>query len=270
MSLYVYNSSAWKQVQILYVKNNGVWQRVYSLWVKNNNTWQKIFPLPGTITFTANATWTVPQYNKMTIQVYAGGAGGGGGGANDGFSYGSWGGQGGFGGQTIFAFGSTAPINAYGGIGGGGGGDLGQGGQLGTPGGGSYLTYTYGVAHAGGSTAGAPQGSVGGQSLFANQPAPNPISLNIPNGQIVANGGGNGGAAGNGSGNGGTIGGVGGNGGYVTLTYNIGDTNAPVPFSSVSIVVGGAGGGGGGAYDSGAQGAPGSSGSQGQVVVNWS
>ena len=269
MTLYINDGGTWKNVYYFYIKDGGTWKRIYALWVKDNNTWKKVYPSAGSITITSDTNWTVPLYEKITISCYGGGAGGGGGGANEGFSFGSWGGQGGFGGQTTFA--GPIPIYAYGGIGGSGGTDGVAGDNSpkpGTPGGGTWAPNTWGLCHPGASSAGANQGTVGGQSLYPITPAPSPISQTFSNGTIIADGGGAGGAAGAGGGSG-VVGGKGGNGGSVTVSFTIGDANAPAPYSVIPVTIGLGGGGGGGAYDSGAQGANGSSGTQGQVIISW-
>lgn len=270
MPLWVKDNSSWKPVLTLSIKDSSTWKRVYALWVKDAGTWKKVFPVAGTITLTADTTWTVPQYETLTVECYGGGAGGAGGGANEGFSFGSWGGQGGFGGQTIF--GSSTPIIGFGGIGGRGGTDGVAGDNYpypGTVGGGTYGSNTWGLCHAGGASAGAPPGVVGGMSLFAIVPDPVPLSFSFTDGQIIANGGGAGGAGGAGGGTG-VIGGAGGAGGYTKVTFHVRDSSAPQPNSTVSVTVGQGGGGGGGAFDSGAQGQNGSVGTNGKVVLTWS
>lgn len=269
MTLWVKDAGSWKQPIVVWVKDSGTWKRIYALWVKDGGSWKKVFPIAGSVTLTSDTSWTVPNYETITVKCYGGGGGGGGGGANEGFSYGSWGGQGGFGGQT--SFGSSTPLIGYGGIGGQGGGDLGQGPTNGDPGGGQYSPTTWGLCRPGASTPGAPAGIVGGHPLYwPLLPGPTPSTISIPGGIITADGGAAGGAAGAGSGNGGTVGGNGGNGGYVEKTWNVRDAGAPAPQSSISVVVGKGGGRGDRAYDSGAQGQYGQPGGDGSVVISWS
>lgn len=195
---------------------------------------------PGSQTFSTAGTYsfTVPEHNSITVQVWGGGGGGGGkdGAAN--IAGGSNGGTSSWASAVIAGGGARATVSA--------------GGAGGTASGGT--TNTSGAA---GTTAGkggnGANGGLGGAALPSSDPGPgNPGS---------APGGGGGGAALYTMKTGVFIPASGGGGGsYSTRTYTSGTYT---PGSSVTIVVGAAGAGGNGTAQDGGRGGA------GRVIVTW-
>jgi hypothetical protein len=142
---------------------------------------------PGTQTFSASGTFTVPaRYRTLTLVINGGGGGSGGGCGNDGFVYGYCGGCGGSGASSTFN-----GVTASGGAGGCGNGASSTGGA----GGGSGGTVTAGGGGAGGvgcDGSGGAGGAVTKTWLFSDSDAPS-WGTNI---SITIGGGGGGGGAG--------------------------------------------------------------------------
>lgn len=212
---------------------------------------------PGSQTFNANGTFTVPSFNTLTVHVYGGAGAGGGGGINSNFV----GGDG-----SLSKFASSTAVIANGGKGGQGrdaGGDGGAGGT--TSGGGSGSsngdrgddgTATgdpspgYAEGGVGGDCPG-PDGGAGGYHPTGQATSGNYTGID----GTAPGGGGEGGCA---TGPGG--GGGGGSGGYATKTFTLADLTIG---ASISITVG-AGGAGGAGWRTGGDGA------KGRVVISWS
>lgn len=188
---------------------------------------------PGSQTFNSSGTFTVPNYNSLTVQVWGGG--GGGGGDNDNSS------NGGVGGNSsclgLVARGGKGGIDN----GGGGAGGTATGGTSNSTGGSGGA----GTSSVGGKGGNAPGGGAGGAAQSTSRRAGN--AGTIP-------GGGGGGAKGALSGSGG-----GGGGAYSARTYAAGTFT---PGSSVSIAIGAAGTAGTGLYRGGA-------GARGRCTITW-
>ena len=208
------------------------------------------FP-PGSQTFTANGTYTVPSgYSQLIIEVW--GAGGGGGGAtNTGTSVGGAGGA-----SSVTGTGLTT-MTANGGSGATGGGSSGGGGAGGTASGGNSVNSTGGAGTAGSTLT--CSGGTGGTG--ANGGAGGA-------GQLVLNGAGGAGTPPGGGGGGASryypttchqsFGGGGGGGGYaktIISSLTVGTV--------LTITVGTGGASGGGVYVGGA-------GALGQVTITYS
>jgi|GEM_PF-5501689 len=236
---------------------------------------------PGSQTFTASGTFTVPAHNTLTAQCW----GGGGGGANSflhsnyfpgeslpGY-YGGTGGQssfngtlianGGAGGSLAIASEGQGYTPGSGGAGGtASGGDENTAGAAGTAG----ATDVVYVSSGSGGTAGGSGGGVGGASNTYGEGGCQSLSCDSPGNAGSAPGGGGGGAVGTGSDQG--SGGGGGGGGFVKKTYAAGVFTVG---SGISVVVGSGGQGGqevwgiGGILDHSA----GGNGARGECRISW-
>jgi len=217
MPAYIKQGGAFKAAKALWVKQGGVFKSISHAWVKQGGVWKQYWPPVVPGNTVITGDWVVPLYNSLTIEVRGAGGGGGGGHIDSAFVPGSYGGTGGQGTETKFD--STTPLIATGGYGGGGGG------------------YCQGVHGCGGGTGGNGGGS---------------------GGTVTVGGGSAGGAGGPRSGSSpGRNGGPGGQGGKVTHSWNVGDAGAPVPGTTIHVVIGAGGagaGGGGGTGDNGAAG----------------
>lgn len=201
---------------------------------------------PGNQTFTADGTFTVPNFHTLSVYVYGGGGGGGGG-----ISSASLGGDGG---DSSFA--APAAVIGRGGKGGegrnlggdGGAGGTAQGGGTNTPGeaGENHGTGSDNYGGAGGDCAG-PDGGDGGDRTTA---------IGKGHNGTVAGGGGSGGYRAISTGGGGG----GGAGGYAKKTFASGQLTVG---ADIAVVVGAGGVGGNGFSDGGA-------GAVGRVYVEWS
>jgi hypothetical protein len=173
---------------------------------------------PGTV------SWTCPEYNTLTIDLFGTGAGGGGAG-----SYSSVGQSGSDGLPTTFAAGGVM-LTANGGHGGPGGPQVTENYDLDN----TFLGY------GGGNASDGADGTASG-------------------GDTNTTGGGESGGSGGGNPTGNGAGGKGGNGGRCTKTFTYGAPGAPIPGNAYTIVVaaGGSRGVAAGGSDSGSSGNPG-------------
>ena len=194
----------------------------------------KSWVVPGTSNYTSvgSYTWVCPKYNSITIRVWGGGASGK---------------------ELILdgANGSQSKFHTTLTSGGGIGGVLKNGGAGGSTSGGASGSS---VGGAGGASSGS-NGGRGGHAPSGGTGGAGGTSTTSGKNGNAPGGGGGGGATSVGDGGGG-----GGSGGYTTRTYNLGDSGAPVPGNSYSVVVGAGG------ASSGNNGA----GATGRVTITWS
>lgn len=191
---------------------------------------------PGSQSFSSSGTFTVPEYNTLTVECWGGGGGGGGDGTGQG--------NGSSGSASRFA----APTGTLTANGGAGGEYAGPGGPGGTATGGTTNT----AGQAGGTRTSAASGK-GGDSPNGGTGGASITSVAAGRAGQVPGGGGSGGRNSTAPGSGG------GGGGYVARTYASGDLTVG---SQIAVTVGTGGSGDSAAYSGG-------DGARGRCLMTW-
>jgi len=88
MSISVYNSGAWRTINVVSVKDAGTWRDAKAVYVNDSGTWRTVYGNnSGTQTFSVGTTtWTVPE-GVFSISITGCGGAGPGGGGDGGANY---------------------------------------------------------------------------------------------------------------------------------------------------------------------------------------